>query len=295
MTTPEAPTNMQELRDLMLEIAHGRSQVRLGPKARKAMQEILEMDRDPALLSITSLSAKLKVNSSTISRLARSLGYPNFGALQQVLLSSSTPAPFYSDHARTALDSELPSHQLAHQLCRDNQDNIGYLMQHFDGASFDKAVALINETQRVSVYGIRQFHAMASFLVYGLRMIRSDVHLLGSSDLGVAEAIASLDPQDLLIVTSCAPYSRGVIEVAQVAREKGMPVLAITDGLESPLVELSNVALFAPHESSFISNSLTSFILLAECLINGCAAASPERSEQALAERDRMIQAFNIE
>ncbi len=74
-----------------------------------------------------------------------------------------------------------------------------------------------------------------------------------------------------------------------------MRIVAVTDRASSPLVAVSRAAILVPHETSFLSNSLTTFILAAECLINGCAATSPEMAKQALTARDKMIKKLNIE
>ncbi|WP_132543874.1 MurR/RpiR family transcriptional regulator [Rhodovulum euryhalinum] len=258
---------------------------------------MLDLQGDPALISITTLGERLGVNPSTITRLARALGYPGFGALQEVLLRSPmTPGAFYSQQARRALDSaDAPSQANATRLCRESQANTDRLIDAFDARAFDEAVQMVVAAPRLSVYGIRQFHAFASFLVYGLRLIRSDVSLLDSNALGQAEGLAALGGDDLLIVASCNPYSTPVIRVARAAAEKGVRLLAITDMASSPLLRYADVALFAPHQTSFISNSMSTFILAAECLINGCAAARPEATRQALEERDRMIRALDIE
>ncbi|MTJ04210.1 MAG: MurR/RpiR family transcriptional regulator [Sediminimonas qiaohouensis] len=295
---PEAPDTVAGLRDLLLRIARGESDIVLGPKARTALGRILDLQGDPALLSITALANRLEVNPSTITRLARTLGYSGFAAFQEVLLSASMAAPgaFYTRQARAALESgDAPSRAGATQLCRENQANIDRFVEGFDSAAFDEAVRLITTAPRVAVHGIRQFHAVASFLVYGLRMIRSDVNLLDGNSLGTAEGVAALAPGDTLVTTSCAPYSAQVVEVARAAADKGVAVVALTDTVSSPLVDTSRAALGIPHASSFISNSLTSFIAVSECVINGCAAVMPDAAKDALAERDRMIKRLSIE
>ncbi|WP_296764861.1 MurR/RpiR family transcriptional regulator [Sediminimonas sp.] len=293
-----APQTMQELRDLMLRISRGEAHLSLGPKAQQALAEILDLRGDPALLSITALAEKLSVNPSTLTRLARNLGYPGFGAFQQVLLDASMNAPgdFYTRQAQTALAGEDASGMggIA-RLCRENQANIERFLEGCDIGQFRRATDLITSAPRVMVHGIRQFHAFASFLVYGLRMIRSDVHLLDSNSLGVAEGIASMSGNDVLISASCAPYSAHVAATARAAAEQGIKVVAITDRASSPLVAVSQSAIFVPHETSFLSNSLTTFILTAECLINGCAAVLPEQAKQALSARDEMIKKLDIE
>ncbi|MCF8480877.1 MAG: MurR/RpiR family transcriptional regulator [Rhodospirillum sp.] len=294
----EPPRSVEDLRDLLLRISRGEAAVALGPKAREALGRILELRGDPALLSITTLGRKLGINPSTLTRLAQSLGYTGFGAFQEVLLNASLSAgeSFYTRQARVALEGKgAPGESQALRLCRENQANIDHFIQGFDRNCFDEAVGLITQAPRVSVHGIRQFHAFASFLVYGLRMIRTDVHLLDVDASGLAEGVAALDRGDVLVSASCAPYSRQVYEVAEVAAEKGICVVAVTDRADSPLVKMSRTALFVPHETSFLSNSLTTFILAAECLINGCASSLPDRAKAALEERDRLIKRMRIE
>ena len=294
---PAAPETLAGLRGLAIEIARGTAPVSLGSKASAALSRLLEMAGDPALLSITTLAEALQVNPSTLTRLARSLGYSGFPMLQQVLLSASMAAPgaFYSHQAQTALQGGSTPRARAAQLCHENQANIERFVQNFDEAAFERAVAMIVAAPRVLVYGIRQFHSLATFLVYGLRMIRSDVMLLDANGLGIAEGLALTGPGDVLIAMSCAPYSVQVIEVARAAAVMGLDVVALTDRASSPLIDPSRVAILVAHESTFISNSMGAFTVAAECLINACAAARPETARQALRRRDDMVGRLKIE
>lgn len=305
MTTPPAPPPMQArppetveaLRVLAVAIARGEAPVTLGTKAQDALGRMLDMVGDPVLLSITTLADALGVNPSTLTRLATALGYPGFPGLQQVLLSASMTAPgaFYSRQAAAALSGDRSARAAATRLARENQANIDRFIDRFDEAAFEAAVGLIVAAPRVAVHGIRQFHAVASFLVYGLRMIRSDVALLDNGSLGVAEGLAALSPGDVLLSTSCAPYSQQVADAAAVARQSGLATVALTDRPSSPLVATSRAAILVDHGSSFLSNSLGAFVVAAECLINACAAASPDPARTALRQRDRFIAALGIE
>ena len=209
--------------------------------------------------------------------------------------SLSIPGEFYSRQARAALEGGSSPHARVAQLCRENQANIDRFVESFDEARFEAMAATIMAAPRVVVHGIRQFHSVASFVVYGLRMIRSDVALLDANGLGIAEGLALLGDGGLLISTSCAPYSTQVVEVAAEARRMGIDAIAITDYTDSPLAQNSRAALLVGHETSFLSNSIGAFIVAVECLINACAAASPETSRRALRERDRMIERLGIE
>ena len=291
------PEPLAELRALAQDIAQGDARVALGARARATLAGMLDLAGDPALLSITRLAERLSVSPSTLTRLARSLGYPGFPALQQVLLSTSLQGTgaFYSQRARAALEGGGSLAAGAVRLCRENQDNIGRFADTLDEAALAAAVGLIVSAPRIAVHGIRQFHAVASFLVYGLRMIRSDVSLLDGSGLGVAEGLALLGPEGLLISTSCAPYSAQVVAVAAEARRMGLATIALTDRANSKLATGARAALLVPHETSFLSNSIGGFIVAVECLVNACAAASPDTARRALHQRDLMIARLGIE
>ncbi|MEO1199648.1 MAG: MurR/RpiR family transcriptional regulator [Pseudomonadota bacterium] len=292
------PASVDEMRALLMTIMRGESEIVLGKKAREAFGQILALHGSPDLLSITKLSQRVGTNPSTITRLAQNLGYEGFGDFQKVLFGSSpaVPGTFYLNKVQDALtDADSTVKQRATQLCRENQANIDRFIETFDSASFEKAVELVTAAPRVCVFGIRQFHSLAAFLVYGLRLIRRDVSILNANALGAAEELSAMEQRDVCILASVAPYSREVVRVARAASECGLSVIAITDFVSSPLVNYAETTLFASHQSSFISNSITSYFAVAECLINATALASPEQTKRTLKARETSIERLGVE
>lgn len=296
---PDAPpANIEELRALLIDITRGQASRSLGTKARDAFGKILDVQDSTDLLSITTLSERIDTNPSTITRLAKALGYSGFGPFQKALLATrlQQPGSFYLNQAQSVIsNADQPIKQRAAQLCHENQANIDHFVENFDTESFEAAVELIAQAPRVTIYGIRQFHSLAAFLTYGLRLIRTDVNILDANGLGVAEEIGAMHAGDVCIVASVAPYSSQVVFAAQVAHEQGLDVIAITDFASSPLISNAKASIFAPHRSSFISNSITSFFAVAECVINAVAATNSEQTEQALIDRQNLIKRLNIE
>ncbi|MFS8114267.1 hypothetical protein QD460_21290 [Rhizobium jaguaris] len=136
--------------------------------------------------------------------------------------------------------------------------------------------------------------AFASFLTYGLAMLRSDVALLDAPRLGEAEGLAQLEPGDVLVVASCAPYTRNVAEVAALGARRGLDVIAVTD-TRSPLVPPARHAFLVPHASSFFSNSMGAYIIFCEGLLNLVARALADGAIDALAKREALIRELRIE
>jgi DNA-binding MurR/RpiR family transcriptional regulator len=297
-STEHAPADLESLRALSLAIARGESKLHLGPKAQQVLSHLIDLRGDPALLSISALAERLKVNPSTISRLARSLGYTRFGELQRILLGDTlTPShSFYRQHASTALSADRSDLlNQAHQLAGEQCHNINRFL---DNLRADELEAFANATMaagRVRLYGVRQFHAFVSFLAYGLGMLRSDVSLLSDCGHGIAEGLAGMSEGDVLVAASCRPYTREVVNVCKAARSHGIRVLVVTDLSNSPLVRHSDQALLVPHETSFISNSMVAFLSAVECLVNACATISGESAATALSRRDQFIDELEIE
>ena len=294
----QPPETVDGLRELALSIARGESELRLGPKSREVLARLIDLQGDQVLLSISSAARRLEVNPSSISRLARSLGYARFSDLQRVLLSANfTSSPsFYRDHAASALAADKHSlHVQAEQLCAENKHNIDRFLQGVKHDDIETFAQTVISAPRVRLYGVRQFHALCSFSAYGLGMLRPDVALLSDATNGVAEGLASMSEGDVLIAASCQPYTRQVVDVCRMAQAHGIQTLAVTDYASSALVEYAQVSILVPHESSFISNSMVAYFAAMECLINACATLSGDEAGKAISRRDRFITELDIE
>ncbi len=295
------PRTVAELRDLVVRIGRGEADVSLGGKALTVMARLVERPEDVALRSITELATNLGVNASTLSRLARTLGYAGFSDFQRVFRDSLTRAAhsnFYSQQGHRLLDAPVPGDDdfgVLLRLARESIDNVNGLLSHVTAKELRDAATLLAAAPRVRVYGVRQMHAVASSLCYGLGMIRGDVSPLDVPGLGIAETLAQLHEGDALVVSSISPYSRRAVEVSRVANAEGIAVLAITDTRASPLAAQARHAFFIPHESSYISNSIGAYVVFCEGLVNLVAKKLGEKALKALERQEKFIDDLNIE
>lgn len=296
-----APRTVAELRDLVVRIGRGEADVSLGGKALTVVARLVERPEDVALRSITELAANLDVNASTLSRLARTLGYAGFSDFQRVFRDSLTRAAhgnFYSQQGHRLLDAPVPGDDdfgVLLRLARESIDNVNGFLSQVTAKELRGAATLLAGAARVRVYGVRQMHTVASSLCYGLGMIRGDVSPLDVPGLGIAETLAQLHEGDALVVSSISPYSRRVVEVSRVANAEGIAVLAITDTRASPLAAQARHAFFIPHQSSYISNSIGAYVVFCEGLVNLVAKKLGEKALKALERQEKFIDDLNIE
>ncbi|MDH6200675.1 MULTISPECIES: MurR/RpiR family transcriptional regulator [Rhizobium] len=294
------PATIEELRNLTVSINRENANISLGNKALDVLAKLVDTPEQTAVRTISELADTLGVNPSTLTRLSQKLGFTGFSDFQSVFRQafSADDRYFYSRQAGRLLSTKEDSEEELHifdRLGLETKNNIDGFLTQLDPKSLLEAAGLLANARRVRVHGVRQFHAFASFLTYGLGMLRSDVSLLDAPRLGVAEALAQLEKGDVVVVASCAPYTRSVANVAEVAAKLGLAVIAVTDTRASPLVGPSQHAFFVPHTSSFFSNSMGAYIVFCEGLLNLVAHEMGDRAMTGLASREALIRSMKVE
>lgn len=297
---PLRARTIEELRELVVSIKRDKTAMSLGSKAQDVFARLVEAPEQSAVRSITELAAQFGVNPSTLTRLAKRLGFAGFSDFQAVFRDAIADDSryFYSRQAGRLLATPTgrgDETAIVEQLARESAINVEGFLAELDAQTLGASATLIATASRVRLHGVRQFHALASFLAYGLGMIRSDVALLDAPRLGEAEALSQLQHGDVVVVASCAPYTRSVVELAGVAARSGLAVVSITDSRASPLVPPARHAFFVPHASSFYSNSMSAYVVFCEGLLNLVAHRLGQGALDALAERERLIAELDIE
>lgn len=291
-----APDTVGGLKALLAAIEKGEVDIALGSSSVRVLTALIESPQRAAVSSITELAEQVDVNASTLSRLARRLGYSGFSKLQDVFRRELTEGrSFYSDQASRLVVGADDKGTLAQltRLGRQESANIASTIEQVDPATFEAVVTLLSQARRVRIHGMRQFNSLALFMAYGLGMLRPDVGALDSSRQGVADALAQLETGDVLVVASCFPYTPSVLATAEVAARHGITVVALTDSASSPLAKAARHSFFVPNRSLFFSNSMCAFMLLAEGLLSAVASSLGEASVEALKYRETLIAELN--
>jgi DNA-binding MurR/RpiR family transcriptional regulator len=304
----EPPRNIDALRELTLRIGRDDSGVSLGGKAHAVLAKLVERPEEVAVRTITELASTLGVNASTLTRLTTRLGYAGFADFQSVFRDSLAERHrhFYSQQAgRLVADASARGQEPVGaasaevdamvRIAQESSHNMDGFLAQLSASNLREATQLLARAPRVRMHGLRQFSALAGFLSYGLGLVRADVGLLDPHGLGAAEGLAQLQPGDVVLVTSVAPYTRSVADVAVAAAKAGLTVIALTDTRASPLVPSARHAFFIPHESSFFSNSMGAYLVFCEGLLNLVATHLGQSALQALEHRERFITDLQIE
>ncbi len=253
---------------------------RLLPSLTRSQRQIadyvLARPLHAATLPIDELAANLGLSVATANRFARALefdGYPQFRAAL-VLGFEATLAPV--EKLRSQLEHPASAAGVFATALRESQRNIELTCQALDAHSCEQAVQAILDARRVYILGFGASSWLGGLLQRCLDHYCDDVHLLASieSSSYAGRSLTRLKSNDLLIAIAFPRYFNDTIDLARQARAKGVPVLALTDSVTSPLAPLATVALYAHSESHYFANSEAAALALIEALCCAVAHAS---------------------
>ena len=226
-----------------------------------------------ATMPIDELAATLGVSVATANRFARALkfdGYPQFRAAL-VLGFEATLAPV--EKLRSQLEHATTVADVFAGALKESQRNVELTRQALDAQSCEQAVEAILSAQRIYIIGFGASSWLGGLLQRNLDLYCNNVQTLASieSSSYSARALTRLQPSDLLIAIAYPRYFSDTILLVRRAREAGVPVLALTDRVTSPLAPLGSVTLYAHTDSQYFSNSEATVLALIEALCSAVA------------------------
>lgn len=284
MNTPSAPISTTVAQRIAQALP------RLSRSHRQVADYVLKFPLQVATLPIDELATAAGVSVATANRFARALEFDGYAAFRAELVRGFEPLVAPLERLRGKLEKPGSVAEVFAAALDESRRNIELTRQSLDYAACEDAVQRIVQARSVFIGGFGASAWLAGLLQHGLDASCADVRLL-SMPGGITQSARVLlhaGPQDLFIVITFPRYLNDTVALTQIARERGCPVLAITDKPSSPVAPLADVSLYCQTETSFRSNNETTVLALIEALISAVALRMPD----AVASAGRILQAL---
>lgn len=245
----------------------------LSPELQRAARWLNDHPVELVTQSMRRSARSAGVAPATMTRLAKALGFQGFEDMRLPEVQSAVGmSSNYALKAASQQAHRSEAQRGAQQLALQQAANVAAVLQRNSVASIERVADALIDAQRVVFLGMRAAHGIAFHLYYSCHLLMSKVQL-ASDDAGtVQDQIWELGAKDALVVIGQSPYARQTVELAQMAADQGVPVLALTDSSLGPLAQLSRDHLVFEGESPSFFHSLTGAQALAEALVATIAA-----------------------
>ncbi|WP_054007361.1 MurR/RpiR family transcriptional regulator [Cypionkella psychrotolerans] len=221
-----------------------------------------------ALGSITILAKAASVSTPTVVRLAQKLGYkgyPDFQAALRSEVEAMLVSPI-AKHDRWA--GGVPDTHILNRFADAVMANLQATLGQIDHAEFDAAARLLADPARhVFAMGGRITHSMADYFTSLMTIVRPQVTLLSDSSSTWQPALLDMRPSDVLLVFDIRRYENAVLQVAEMAKERGAEIVLITDRWISPASAHARHTLACHIEAPSAWDSNVSLMVLVETLL----------------------------
>ncbi len=268
----------------------------MSPQLQLAARHVLENPQEVALVSMRRLARNAGVQPATMTRLAQFLGLTGYDGIRahyseaiRQRADGFAARAMERDTAASGADGGL-----AQQMLQSLAAQVARLSEPQSLGRLQAVADHLNRASKIYVLGLRSCHSVAWHFHYVMTLLgEKTVHLDGPAGTG-ADGLLRADAQDVLLAISISPYSAQTLELADLAREKGMTVVSITDSEVSPLIALSEASILFSTESQTFFHTLTPALAVSEVLCGLIAENDRQAALEALQRADRHLQALKI-
>ncbi|CAM3994981.1 MurR/RpiR family transcriptional regulator [Bordetella muralis] len=242
----------------------------LTDSERRLAEIMLEHLSQLAAYTGAELAQKAGVSKATAGRFFRRLGYDNFNEIRAVVREQAdlgSPLQLLA-----GANAESPSDDaLAQHLAGDLQ-NLVHTFERIERKTIDEAIQLLGRTRRVFVAGFRNGRVLAQYAWALLTQLRDGVALVPGAGLNLAEDLADLGPDDLLLVMDFRRRVALLRPMVEHANRAGAKVITLTDPTATELPARSDVVLRCTTQGAQIFDSYVAPISLINHLCSSLAA-----------------------
>lgn len=250
-----------------------RSKASLTRAHQQVANYVLKHPLQAATMPIDELAAAVGVSVATANRFARAIGLAGYPVLRAELVKGFEAMLAPVEKMRVRLEQPGSVHDAFVAALEESQRNIAATQRALEGEACEAAVQAIVQARRIYALGFGASGWLAGLLQRSLEAYCDNVHLMGG--VGGASQGARQLPRmgagDLCIAIAFPRYLSDTVVLAQAAYERGVCVLALTDGPHSPLVPAAHHCLYAHTESYHAANSESTVLALIEALVGAVA------------------------
>lgn len=279
----------ESLKSLKKQIENG-----LGDYSRlqkKLASFLIDHWSEIPLMAITDIALETGLSTASVSRFTRRFGFKGFYDFKDKIKDELKAAFNPVDHF-FQVEADLSGKKSLKKVARQDVKNINKLLSQISEQTFINLLHKVENADRVFIFGAGISSVLASFTRYVFNQVAKETHVLDEGDMPVEEKILLVTERDLIIMLSFFPYSKVTIEYAQLARERELDVIAISDNEFSPISEYVSTVVAIPRENILFITSISAYTVLINAVATEIALKKKESLTESLRQAEKILKRF---
>jgi DNA-binding MurR/RpiR family transcriptional regulator len=257
---------------------------------------LLAHRREAVDMTSAELAHASSTSEATVTRLCKKLGFDNYRAFRLALARDVIEEQQPASVSYEVSLADIP--QSLQNILANKISELTATISAIDPATLKAVLAVLQSADVIEIAAVGNtipvaMDAAFKFNQLGLRCVTSEI-----SEKLSAFAL-TLTPQDALLLISNSGKSRRLYQMAQAARQNGVPILLITCNQQSPLAELADHLLISSNREQLLTTAEFAFsrisaIAIIEVLYHFLLTSLPNarstiRRHESLMQHDKSL------
>jgi DNA-binding MurR/RpiR family transcriptional regulator len=261
-------------------------QKRLTPKQKQLARVMLENELALAFASAGEIGRQAGVDSATVVRFSRLLGFEGWADLRDTIRQSVPDVITANEVFRRRLQEPDSAGDLLEEVFKRDIENLRETVARNDSKQIKDIVTSISNAESVYVVGFGLESYVAEYLAFHLALIGVRAPRPPGGIFDATASLATVTSADVVVGLGVWRYLNDTIKLVEFARARGATIVAITDSKISPLAVSADHLLLASMESSDLPASITALSSLASVIVAGVGLSRRSSALKALGSVD---------
>lgn len=247
-----------------------------------------------AFMTAARLGEITGVSESTVVRFAIELGYDGYPRLQKVL-QELIKSKLTSVQRMEVSSYKINKDDVLKNVLHSDMEKIKLTLEEIDQNVFNCAVEEILKAKKIYILGVRSSAPLAGFLGFYFNLMFDNIRLVHTTSVSeMFEQILRADENSVVIGISFPRYSKRTIKALQYVKSQGARVIAITDSIDSPLVEYADFSLLARSDMASFVDSLVAPLSVINALIVALSLRKKEEISKIFGKLENIWDEYQV-
>lgn len=261
----------------------------LSETLRVAADYVVANPLETATRSLRAVSGESGVSPAAFTRLSQAMGYSGFHDLRDELRTKigQTVNNFADRAQRLQENHPTDGKTFLNAHLGACQANLDQLAGQIDRDMLEQAVDVLVRARQVVLLGALGSTGIVEYLAYMASFCSDNWTLLSRMGSSMGSGLAALDERDALIIVTKPPFASRAIRAAEIARQRGVFVILITDTHSCPALPHASAWFIVPTESPHFYSSYVATLFLAETIIGMLVSRAGRTARKRIADVEK--------